>query len=600
MNYSRAYTLQNKGNQTIVIGRVQTAILSLITSREEENEHFKPVPYYEIEAIFDDYKGKFINDGNYRVFDKKLAEKIVEDCNFNIGTIKSIEKETKKTYAPKLFNLTGLQKVMSKKYNFSAQQTHDIAQKLYENKKILSYPRTSSKYLGETHKNEIPYLINIIKFGKFEKMIDKIKEISYSKRFINDSKTTDHHAIIPTKNDKISDIYNNLSKKEKLVFDEVLKRFIAQFIEPYKYETTNIKTKVKNKYLFETKGKIVINQGWKELYPDKKTNDNKLPNNLEEGLVKEIEDINLINKKTSPPSLYTGYNLLAEMEKLNIGTDATRSGILEKLFKRKYITKDGKNLISTKVGKKIINIIETDKLKNPQLTGKLENKLELVSEGELAAEKVLEEEKKEIEFEINKLKNNTFTINKDKNIVCDCPQCSSGKIIKRKGFYSCSNWNNEDEKCNFSISKIAGKMLTENQVKNLCENKSTKTLRGFKSKKNNKFKAKLILEDGKISFKFPKKKSKSKNKKAEKTNINCPTCEGKLIDRGKFYGCNNYPDCDFTFSKTIAGKKIKKEEIFKLSEEGKTNKLKGFKNKSGKKFEAAIIINDKGKTEFKF
>ncbi|KXS44288.1 MAG: DNA topoisomerase III, partial [Candidatus Frackibacter sp. T328-2] len=465
MNYSRAYTLRNRGNKAVIVGRVQTAILSLITQREQENEEFNPVPYKEIEVEFENYTGKYINDDNYRIFDFDLVKKIVGDCKNNKGQIKSIEKNIKETFAPKLFNLTGLQKVMSKKYSLSAQQTHDIAQTLYEKKQILTYPRTSSRHLGETHKKEIPTIIKAIKFGQFEKMIDKIKEIKYSSRFINDSKTSDHHALIPTKNNKIAEIYKDLSKNEKLLYDEVLKRFIAQFLEPYQYESTVVNTAVDDKYIFESKGKVVINDGWKEIYPDKNTDDNNLPKDLEKGIIKDITNIETIDKQTSPPSLYSEDTLLSQLEKLSIGTDATRAGILEKLFKRKYIERKGKKMISTKVGKEVIEVIETDKIKDPKLTGRLEKKLESVKKGKVSAKKVLSDEIDYLKAEIEKLKNKDFNISKDKNIVCDCPQCSSGKIIKRKSFYSCSNWNNEDEKCNFSISKIAGKMLTENQVK---------------------------------------------------------------------------------------------------------------------------------------
>jgi DNA topoisomerase-3 len=594
INYSRAYTLRNKGNKAVIIGRVQTAILSLITQREQENEEFNPVPYKKIEVEFESYKGKYINGDNYRIFDFDLVKKVVENCKNNKGQIKSIKKQVKNKYAPKLFNLTGLQKVMSKKHNFSAQQTLDIAQTLYENKKILSYPRTSSRYLGETHKKEIPTIINAIKFSQFEKMIDKIKEINYSKRFINDSKVTDHHALIPTKNSKIAEIYNKLSKYEKLLYDEVLKRFIAQFLEPYKYETTIINTAVDNKYIFKTKGKIVLNEGWKEVYPNKNTDDSKLPKDLQKGTVKAITNIDTIDKQTSPPSLYSEDTLLSQLEKLSIGTDATRAGILEKLFNRKYITRKGKKIISSKIGKEVIEVIETDKIKDPKLTGRLEKKLESVKKGKTQARKVLNDEIDYLKSEIEKLRNKDFNITKDKNVVCDCPQCETGKIIKQKRFYGCSNWNNEDNKCSFTINRIAGKMLTENQVKNLCGNKATKTLRGFKSKNNKKFRAKLILKEGKISFEFP-------NKKKEETGISCPICgDGKMIDRNKFYGCSNYPNCKFSISKTIANKKIKKTEILKLCEEGKTNKLEGFKSKKGKSFSASIIINDKGKTEFKF
>lgn len=600
INYSRAYTTRNKGNKAIIIGRVQTAILNLIYEREKERSNFKPEPYKEIEAEFENYKGKYLNDDNYRIFDFDLANKIYKECQGAEGEIKEITKEKKNKYAPKLFNLTGLQKKMNKKHNFSSQKTLDIAQKLYEEYKILSYPRTDSHYLGNTHKKEINQILDIINFGEFNQYISllNLDQLKFSNRFIDDSKITDHHAIIPTNNKNISTIYNKLSNDEKLLFDEVVKSLISQFYDPYTFESTKVTTSIKDKYLFESKGKVVLNKGWKYIYPDKKE-DNivSLPGDLKEGMIKKVTNIEIIDKKTEPPSLFDESDLLAQLEKYNIGTEATRAGIIEKLLSRKYILKDKKKLLTTAPGKKIIETIITDEIKDPELTGELERKLELIRTGEIKREELIKEEVKKLKLEIEKLHNTKIEVNKaeDKYIV-KCPVCRDGQIVKYNNFFGCSNWNNPDNKCDFTINKIAGKMLTDNQVKELCENRETKTIKGFKSKSGNKFSAKLILnQENKIEFVFPEKKT-------DTIKISCPICKnGTVVDKGKFYGCSEYKKsgCNFTISKNYFNKNISINLVKELCEKGITQNVEGLKSKKGKTFSAKLRLKG-NKMELEF
>ncbi len=602
INYTRAYTTRNKGNKAIVIGRVQTAILNLIYVRENENKNFKPIPYKEIEAEFEDYTGKYIDGKNYKVFDFDLADKIYKDCKNQNGKIKKITKKKKLKYAPRLFNLTDLQKIMNKKYKFSSQKTLNIAQNLYERYKILSYPRTDSKFLAETHKKEIPGILRSLNFAKYATYISSIDlgKLRYTKRFINDSKITDHHAIIPAFNKNISSIYNKLHSDEKLLFDEVVRRLVSQFFKPYTYESTKLITIVKD-YQFESKGIIVLDEGWKAIYPDKNKKDKPLPANLKKDMIKKVTGLNMIDKKTEAPALFDESDLLAQLDKYSIGTVATRAGIIEKLLFRKYIVEEKKKLITTSAGRNIIDIINTEELKNPELTGILERKLEGIRSGKIESEELLNEEINKLKSEIKKLKDINIDIGRvsiAKGIV-GCPACQSGVLVKRKNFYGCTNWNKDNINCGFTINRIAGKMLTDNQLKMLCEKGKTNILKGFKSKKGKKFSARLMLDDNyKINFAFPDKVQEQE----EIEKIICPICnKGRIIDKGNFFGCSDYnkTNCKFTIGKNILSKKITVDIVKKLCCEGTTKKLKGFRSKSGKSFSARLKIEE-GKVKFIF
>lgn len=595
INYTRAYSTLNKGDVTIIVGRVQTAILSIIDKRQEKINDFTPKKYNEIISNFGKYKGKYIDENNNsKLFSKKEVNKIKNNCKNKKGKISKIEKKKKSKKPPKLFDLTSLQKRMNKKYNFTSKQTLNIAQKLYDKHNIITYPRTESKYLGNSHKEEIPKIFKNLKETKHSQKINKLEleNLKFTKRFIDDSKLSDHHAIIPTTKKDISKIYKKLNRNEQLLFDEVVYRLLVQFYDDYIYTTTTIFTDVKE-HTFKTKGKIINSSGWKKVYPDKNSKDNKLPE-VNKGEEYKVKKIIIKDKKTKPPKKYTENTLLSKMEKYNVGTNATRADTIEKLLSNKYIKRKKNKLLITATGKKVIDTIITD-IKNPKFTGKLEDKLTKIKEGKINKDKVIKNQIFKLKKDIKKIGSETIKVNsnrKEKEPVCECPKCDDGKIYKRKSFYSCSNWNNDNNKCNFTINKIAGKLLTKNQVKRLCEKKETKFLRGFKSKKGNKFKAKVILKkDYDIDLKFPKRD----------TEISCPKCnEGKMIDKGKFYGCSNYPDCNFTVSKKIAGKKLTKNQLKNLCKNDKTNKINGFKSKKGKTFSARLKLDDKYKTQFDF
>ena len=610
MNYTRAYTVLNEGGDLLSIGRVQTPIVEMINNRDKEIEDFNPVPYYQIKNIFQSqneaggkYKGKYISDNNNtRVFDKKKAEKIKKDCKNNTGEVKKVETKLKKKNPPKLFNQTNLQRQMNKGLGFSATKTLNICQTLYEKYEVLSYPRTDSKHLPKSHKKIIPKILKRLNFGKFKKYIDKLdlNNLNFSKRFINDKKVSDHYALVPTDKSDIKEVYNHsLSKDEKKVFEQVVLRLLVQLYDKYKYKSTSVITEVdgkSQKHQFESKGQIIVDKGWREIYPTKNGN-KKLPD-LNEGEIKDIKKSELIEKETKPPSSFTEGKLLKQLQRYKIGTDATRANIIEKVIRRNYVKKKGKKLKVTKKGRKLINMVDSKKLKSPELTGELQKDLEKIKKGKQSKEKVLKEVKDNLKKDLNNLKDKKINIGKKKSKnskkeICDCPQCDDGKIIEFKWGYGCSNYSSGD-KCNFSVGKIAKKKLTNNQIERLCDKKETKYLRGFKSKKGNKFSAKVLLVD-----KNKDKKNKDKNyktkleykdkKESKESDSKCPSCSNKLMDRGKFYGCSNYPKCKFSISKKICDVKIDKEILDNLHE-NKESKVLTFEGSKGE-FKAKILVN---------
>lgn len=284
INYTRAYTKKKGKNVLLSIGRCQTPILNLIVQRELQIEIFMPEPYYEVTADFGDYAAKYIKNNNSRIDDKEVAEKIKDEVCHGLGKIVKVEKEEKRKPHPQLYNLTNLQRVMNRKYGFSAQKTLDTAQGLYEKHKILSYPRTSSRHLSESLIPEFPERLDCLSFGDFKAAINifDMRDLKTSKRFIDDSKISDHHAIIPTLNKNIKDIYKQLSNDEKLLFDEVALNFISCFYPDYIYEYTTVITTVEE-HEFITKGKRDIEAGWKRIYQDAEEN-----NESEEQILLEL------------------------------------------------------------------------------------------------------------------------------------------------------------------------------------------------------------------------------------------------------------------------------------------------------------------------
>jgi DNA topoisomerase-3 len=502
MNASRAFTI--KYNTLLSIGRVQTPTLAMIVERQKEINAFETAEYYEIMADFEDFKGLWIDKETKesKIIDKNKAKEIADKVLNKLGKVSQVETEDKRMPAPLLYDLTELQRDANKKLGFTATKTLTVAQELYEKRKFITYPRTDSRYLSNDMVPKLKGILYKIKVDDYEPYVNYVlglKELPISKRIIDDSKVTDHHAIIPT---DIKPDITKLSPDEAKIYDLIVRRFISVFYPNYIYKITRILSEVEGEY-FQTKGKVILQLGWMELY---KNDEKKEKNDEEQELppLKVDDKIKVIGtdvqkKKTKPPSAYTEAALLSAMENAGrfvedeelkeqlkdggLGTPATRAAIIERLIKVGYITRKGKGLIPTEKGMKLIEIVPFE-LKSPETTGKWERGLTSISKGKLQAPRFMESITRYVRYLVKEaVKANMDVVFEDKareknfkgfqNSIGICPICKKGHVLEHeKGFY-CTNWR---VGCKFSLWKSnfekAGKVLNAEVVREII-NKDT-------------------------------------------------------------------------------------------------------------------------------
>ena len=404
LNVTRALTC--KYNAQLSAGRVQSPTVAMIAQREEEIKNFKPKDYYTIIGNTSNFSMEWINkDNTNRTFDENLAKKIVGAIRGKDGDVIEITETNKKQYAPALYDLTELQRDCNRIFGYSAKQTLSIMQRLYENYKVLTYPRTDSRYITRDIVPTLKDRLKAISVSNYAKSATEILKgnIVASKSFVDDSKVSDHHAIIPTEQ-RVS--LGILSSEERNVYDLVIKRFLSVLLPPFEFIQTGIKVKIGDE-IFRAKGKVITSKGWKMVYD--KVDD--LEENSEEGMLKEqvlpklnkgaklkINNIEIKNHKTKPPSRFTEGTLLSAMENPQkyitidkdsaktlgetggLGTVATRADIIEKLFNSFVIEKRGKELVPTSKGKQLMELVPKD-LKSPLLTARWEKELDDISKG---------------------------------------------------------------------------------------------------------------------------------------------------------------------------------------------------------------------------
>ncbi|STA99780.1 DNA topoisomerase III [Clostridium baratii] len=398
-NVTRALTC--KHNAQLSAGRVQSPTLAMIVQREEDIRNFKPKEYYTVDIKTDKCNFTWVNkDNNSRIFNREFSEKLVSKLKGKDGEIINITESNKKKYSPALYDLTELQRDCNKMFGYSAKQTLNIMQRLYENHKLLTYPRTDSRYLTRDIVGTIKDRLKAIAIGEYRSLATELlnKDIKGNKSFVDDSKVSDHHAIIPTEE---RGNLANLSSEERKVYDLVVKRFLSVMLPPFEYVQTTLEGKV-NGERFIAKGKVVKAKGWKKVFDreDDEESDIKeqeLPkiNKGDKFTVKEV-----IEKKgeTKPPSRFNEGTLLSAMENphkyINVdkesaktlgetgglGTVATRADIIDKLFNSFVIEKKGKDIIPTSKGKQLIDLVPKE-LKSPLLTAKWEGELDKISKG---------------------------------------------------------------------------------------------------------------------------------------------------------------------------------------------------------------------------
>ena len=514
-NYTRVLTcLYSSPGTVLSYGRCQTPLLNLIYKRDLEIENFKSVSYWEMDAEFD---GTFTaceidDNGSIRKYmEKNEAESAYQQCGKQ-GQVKVSRKEQKFQKAPALFNLAEIQGVMGKKYGLKPDETLEIAQKLYETHKILSYPRTDSRYLSTDLYDEIAEHVKSCNFGKFKKYIEPIDFSTFpmDKAYFNNNKVSDHHALIPTINSSMEEIYKKLSDVERNFFDEIVSSLIAIFYPPYKYDSTEILIEIDDR-TFRAAGITINALGYKEVQAvlgasEKKKDEEQQPlPDLSEGQLLAVTKLELKEGKTKPPARYNPGNIVKLMNKYKIGTSATTANIIQTLEKRKFIVLDDKKKYkTTELGRNFINRVP-DILKSKELTIEFESKLSKVNSGDQSKEQFIEDIVEQIQVNINKFKQDA----PEKKVVVSaesigaCPRCGKPMSESSKSWY-CSGYTG-NPKCEFTIWKnISKKAIPVSAAKALINNRKTDLIKGFKSSQGREFSAHLILKDDcTVGFDFP-------------------------------------------------------------------------------------------------
>lgn len=447
LNVTRALTC--KYNAQLSAGRVQTPTLAMVVQRENEIKKFIPKDYWTIEATVNNFKIHWEDKVNRqtRIFNKLQADKIVSNMSGSQAIVVDVKKEAKKEYPPMAYDLTELQRDANRKYGYSAKKTLSIMQRLYETHKLLTYPRTDSRYITDDIVPTLVERLKSISVGPYSSLVQTVlkNKLQITKRLVDNSKVTDHHAIIPT--EQYLDL-NSLNSDERNIYDLVVRNFIAVLSFPSEYELTTIKLDV-NGEVFTAKGKIIKSKGWNFIYENEKhTNldeDNKeqVLTDVKKGDTLKVISPKAIAKKTTPPARYTEATLLSAMEHpgkfienkalretiestSGLGTPATRADIIEKLFDSFYMERIGKEIVPTSKGIQIINLVP-EELKSPELTAKWESKLQLISKGKASSDNFIAEMKNYATKLVAGVMEDTATYRHDNMTREKCPEC--GKYL---------------------------------------------------------------------------------------------------------------------------------------------------------------------------
>ncbi len=516
INATRAFTKKfGQGKVTLSVGRVQTPTLAMIVQRQKEINAFTTAEYWELKTTYRDTEFLCQID---RLTSEEKANKGLEYLKQHEFEVTSFEQKEGKEGNPRLFDLTGLQVEGNKKYGFSADETLKLVQSLYE-KKIVTYPRVDTTYLSEDIHPKIEGILKGMQYySRFTAPLLQ-KPIPKSKTVFDDKKVTDHHAIIPTGVNP-----SGISPFEQQVYDLIAKRFVAVFYPECKVSNTTVLAKV-GTLDFKVTGKQIIEPGWRVIYDEPKsqiTNNESQIKDDEERVLPIFEKgekgphTPIVHKgKTSPPKPYTEATLLRAMETAGrqvddeemrelmkdngIGRPSTRANIIETLFRRKYIEKNRKNILATPTGMDLIDTIQNELLKSPELTGNWERKIRLIEKGEYELEvfkqelfKMVRELTDEVIFnnyrkiQVEPLQSSTIVVKKERapRVVkekpaldsLNCPKCKTAKLMKGKTALGCSNY----AVCGFKIPfEILGKKMTESQLLDLLEKGKTGLIKGL-------------------------------------------------------------------------------------------------------------------------
>lgn len=665
-----------KSYTAIAVGRVMTCVLGMVVIREREIRNFVETPFYRVVGNFFDAEiegeWKAVEGSSYYASpllykengfkEKTHAEKLIEDLTNKTAVVKTVDKGITKKRAPLLFNLAELQAECSKRFKISPDETLQVAQDLYE-RKLTTYPRTDARVLSSAVAKEIsknirglrsfepvaPFVQSIMEHGLYK----NIGKSSYT----DDSKITDHYAIVPT--GQVNE-YKSLTELQKRVYELIVRRFLSIFYPPAQYQTVKLTIGIEKESFFAG-AKVLKVPGYLEIAgrPDTKEKREKedgdgeennpknsaallkLADSLKEGDTAEVKEFLVKEGKTSPPKRYTSGSMVLAMENAGqlieeeelreqikgsgIGTSATRAEIIKKLVRIGYLALNKKTQVLTPeaLGEMVYEVVNmtVPALLNPKMTASWEKGLDGITQGTVPMEDYREKLEEFIRKETVSMINENLTSQiagqirplagsnaKDMKarvkIGVTCPVCG-GEIETTPFGYGCSNYNKDGSGCRFAIGSIAGRELNDEEVKQLLSEGRTGVLKGFTSKNKKKFSACLVMtkdEEGKpnITFDF------SQNEPETIEGVSCPLCGGAIEIKPFGYGCTNYKaedeaGCRFAIGK-IAGKDLNTAQVKELLTNGRTGTIRGFTSKNKKKFDACLMLgeDENGKKVLKF
>ncbi|AKH38371.1 MULTISPECIES: DNA topoisomerase III [Nitrosomonas] len=632
-----AFNSQEGGFHKTTVGRVQTPTLAILVEREEAIKKFVPKDYWEIHAIFsnnnDHYKGKWFDEKfskdkensearAERIWEKNKAEAIKIKCQGKPGIVSEESKPAKET-CPLLYDLTSLQRDANSRFGFSAKTTLGLAQALYEKHKVLTYPRTDSRALPEDYiapvKDTLHALVTT-EYDQFAKQILDSDWVKPNKRIFNNTKVSDHFAIIPTSLEP-----KKLNDAETKLYDLVTKRFLAIFYPAAEFLVTTRITRVEGEP-FKTEGRIMINAGWQAVYGKSLIHDDKNDGTVLPAISADksatTEEIKVISNQTRPPARFNESTLLSAMEgagKLvedeelraamsakGLGTPATRAAIIEGLVSENYIQRMGRELYPTAKAFSLVTLLrglKIPELISPELTGDWEFKLRQIEQGKLKREAFMAKIADMTKHIVEQAKNHRGkTISGDfATLKVPCPKCG-GVIQETYKKFQC-------QQCDFALWKIlAGRQFEIEEMETLISKGEIGPLQGFRSKMGRLFNAIIKLTDTfEMKFEF----GSNDMEEADAIDFSnqhplgkCPKCSNSVYEHGLYYVCEKAVGathtCDFKTGKIILSRAIEQEQIVKLLQTRKTDLLTKFISKKGRPFSAYLVIGKEGKIEFEF
>ncbi len=635
INGTRAMTAFNSkegGFYLTTVGRVQTPTLAILVEREEKIRAFVPRDYWEVHARFQvkagEYAGRWFDPAfrkeddaerkAERLWTSADAERIAAACRGGKGQV-SEETRPATQASPLLFDLTSLQREANSRFGFSAKMTLSLAQALYERHKVLTYPRTDSRALPEDYIGTVRKTIEALSaanaYAPYAKRVLKSGWVKPNRRVFDNSKISDHFAIIPTLQSP-----KHLNEAEQKLYDFVVRRFLAVFYPPAEYLQTTRITQIAE-HQFRTDGRVLVNPSWLEVYGRSSEETETLPP-IAAGERALAREVNVQANRTKPPARYTEATLLsamegagklveddelrAAMESKGLGTPATRAAIIEGLLQEEYIHREGRELVPTPKAFSLLfalHMLGIVELASPELTGEWEHKLKLIERGDMTRHEFMRQIWELVGNFVGIIKNGEIPDVVYATVPAPCPKCG-GTVQENYRKFQC-------QKCDFSLWKVvSGREWTPEEVAELITKRFVGPLTGFRSRIGKPFSAGIRLNDEfrtEFDFGQPREGDASSAKpdfSGQESLGACPKCKARVFELGVAYVCENAtgpsPSCDFRSGKIILQQPIERAQMQKLLSAGRTDLFTRFISRKGRPFKAFLVKTPDGKVGFEF